>query len=262
MKGNIGRRVGPAPPILAVVALLLTLGVVATAPLAYARYVAAATFEASARVAKWQPEFRYGYRNTGTVEGSVDGGGFVMHPGSWRVEGTGGGAGLVENVFLIYWSFYNYGEVGVDFWYKLMSNPHTGGSDYAVGDYVHTTPTELTKDNFGAYNRTSGSQFAVGTFNPAYVHTPGANYKADGTTPEFYGKYRTPPSGNHINMHLFLTGYRYVPARPDGSEGGTAAITKAAPIRFGKGEFTMPNVKDSYWRSFRINIELVAEQAD
>ena len=75
MKGNFGRRagLGPAPPILAMVALLLTLGVVATTPLAFAKYVASGMVTASARVAKFsfgvvstQPETR-GMYNAGGV---------------------------------------------------------------------------------------------------------------------------------------------------------------------------------------------------
>ena len=56
MKAKSKRLAGPTPPILAMVALLLTLGVVATTPLAFAKYVASGMVTASARVAKWAPE--------------------------------------------------------------------------------------------------------------------------------------------------------------------------------------------------------------
>lgn len=65
MKGNFRRRVGPAPPILAVVALLLTIGVVATTPLAYAKYAHSATVTASARVALWDLEITQAPSTTG-----------------------------------------------------------------------------------------------------------------------------------------------------------------------------------------------------
>jgi len=57
MKCNIARRAGQAPPVLAMLALLLTVGVVATTPLAMAKYVASGTVSASARVAKWDVKF-------------------------------------------------------------------------------------------------------------------------------------------------------------------------------------------------------------
>ena len=53
MKARSKQLAGPAPPILAMVTLLLTLGMVATTPLALAKYVASATVTASARVAKF-----------------------------------------------------------------------------------------------------------------------------------------------------------------------------------------------------------------
>jgi len=55
MKGSKRQRTGPAPPVLAVVALLLAVGVVATAPLTFtfAKYYTEGTALASGRVAKW-----------------------------------------------------------------------------------------------------------------------------------------------------------------------------------------------------------------
>jgi len=58
MKGKIIHSRGNAPPVLALVALLLALGVAATVPMAFtnAKYVASAKVDASAQVAKWAPD--------------------------------------------------------------------------------------------------------------------------------------------------------------------------------------------------------------
>jgi len=54
MKGNTGRRAGQASPVLVLLALLLTVGVVATTPLAFAKYATNAMASASVQVAKWE----------------------------------------------------------------------------------------------------------------------------------------------------------------------------------------------------------------
>jgi hypothetical protein len=54
MKGKFRRRAGPAPPILALAALVVALLVAATTPLAVAKYVANGTGSASGTVAKWK----------------------------------------------------------------------------------------------------------------------------------------------------------------------------------------------------------------
>jgi hypothetical protein len=56
MKGKAPRDWGKTPPVLAVAVLLLALGVVATTPLAFAKYTAQGTGAASGTVAKWAPE--------------------------------------------------------------------------------------------------------------------------------------------------------------------------------------------------------------
>ena len=58
MRGKMIRRRGNAPPVLALAALLLALGVVATTPLVFtiAKYAASATAAANAKVAKWAPD--------------------------------------------------------------------------------------------------------------------------------------------------------------------------------------------------------------
>jgi hypothetical protein len=57
MKGKFRRRAGPAPPILALAALVVALLVAATTPLALAKYVANGTGSATGTVAKWDVKF-------------------------------------------------------------------------------------------------------------------------------------------------------------------------------------------------------------
>lgn len=56
MKGKAFFSRSPALPILALAALLLTLGVVATTPFTLAKYASSATATASGQIAKWEPE--------------------------------------------------------------------------------------------------------------------------------------------------------------------------------------------------------------
>jgi len=67
MKCKHTSRAGKAPPVLAMLVLLLTVGVVATTPLAFAKYVASANAAATARVAKW--DFYYYTNDNKTPSG-------------------------------------------------------------------------------------------------------------------------------------------------------------------------------------------------
>ena len=76
MKLQSSHRRGGAPPVLALAALLLTIGVVASTPFVFAKYAANGTAGASAKVAKWAPEMEVADAWGGKIA-------FVASTGSW-----------------------------------------------------------------------------------------------------------------------------------------------------------------------------------
>ena len=86
MKHKFFARRAPAPPVLAVVALLLTVGVVATMPFTWAKYTATATATTgSARVAKWNIY----YHTEDNTPGGLWSAGSTAYLGSDLREGPG-----------------------------------------------------------------------------------------------------------------------------------------------------------------------------
>ena len=258
----------PVPSVLAMAVLLLALGTVATTPLAYAKYVATATFEASARVAKFEPVWRLLYTfsqiPSQAVPGidrlsfvsNLDGGGLVIHPGDWC---AGASASQPQGrYFLTNWRCYNRSEVLINARYRLMSywdldDTATHGG-YSVGNYVHATRTELDPaTNFGGYVGTAGGGWLPAVLTdwggePQMWSKSGVNVAIGGVS--------------YTQSHYAFRGYNAQPARPTGSEGGTTTITKAAPIRYGVGSNTITGMNTKWWRTYRVNIDLVAVQVD
>jgi len=296
---KILRNRGKAPPVLAMVALLLTLGVMATTPFAYARYYANATFRVSSRVARFEPQwFINSSFVTGTFTGAGDqvgavmnGGGFVMHPGNWYTQ-VWGGVGLHKFITVAY---RNSSEVAAGFRIRLMS---TGEKDaagnaletaavhgnYPVGDYVHDRQrVELMLDNNSMYFpnfQTTGLPGLGARIGQGGAWISGWMYNdAQGTV--LFNDSGTPrwsmqnPNGGLVGAGNWgfnpLTGSPY---RPQGSvraddlnaqhtgSNWTTGISQSDPIRFGVGNHTITDMNEKWWRSYRLNLSFVAEQLD
>lgn len=260
-------------PVVLLMALFLCVVTILTTPLALSKYAATGGGKAKARVARFEPELRlyyWGYSGHDTNY-PLNGGGYVMHPGSWFVPTVAGAqTGPQYFDFVELWLFRNKSEVMTNFQYRLMSytdlepsaSAHGG---FPVGEYWHTGAARTRLDpavNFGAFvGADSGSGRA---WVPARVQMDipwtGANL----------GINLASPPAQH--SHIFIAGLASPPVRPAGSinSAGTAhggatnstSISQSDPIQFGVGSNTISDMKHSWWHSYRVNIDLQVTQVD
>jgi len=125
MKVNNGKQAGPAPPVLAMIALLLAIGVAGTTPIAFtqAKYTAQGMVTASARVAKWQIEY---YSD---ADGDYPRPNSVAYLGdTWRNEGPKYNDGKGTMVAAQHYNFcvFNYSEVAAIIEIKLRCEDSDG----------------------------------------------------------------------------------------------------------------------------------------
>jgi len=262
-------------PLLALLVLITCVGAILSTPLAASKYVSTGVGRAKARYARFEPEWRlqYSFTSPGSITTTMTGGGFVMHPDSWYVPTSRTGGSDGGRWFVSLWRFINKSEVTVNARYRLMSyqdkDPQaTAHGGYAVGEYVHSTRTELNPaTNFGTNVGVGGA------WMPGWINSQWENGEANPLTGVNY-----PPNGTTVGTlcHLYLQGLTAYPIRPANSKNAAGAsftgatnsvtngsnISKSDPIRFGVGSWSIDGMKTKWWRTYRVNIDLVAEQVD
>ncbi|MCL1887560.1 MAG: hypothetical protein FWF96_01650 [Kiritimatiellaeota bacterium] len=156
MKSNIGRRAAPATPVLAIVALLLTIGVVATTPLAFAKYAANATVAASARVAKWDVVFT---QHPSAVHAAYNEAGTFLSTSTWT-----------PTTSALTFKIKNNSEVAADVTIYFRYVTSDSGTATASSAYHIPNATAAGMGNLSF----SGTGVSQVTANSVYRFTPGA----------------------------------------------------------------------------------------
>jgi hypothetical protein len=147
--------------------------------------------------------------------------------------------------------------------YRDLDPVNTAHGGYSVGDYVHNTRTELSTANFGAAVGMGGA-WVPGVIKNQYAGEP----------PFLTGKEFAPNDADGLQSlgHVYVQGLSAYPIRPQYSinSAGTShngntnstEISQSDPIRFGVGSNSISGMNTSWWKTYRVNVDLVTEQID
>jgi len=168
--------------------------------------------------------------------------------------------------------------------YKLLEAAANHGTYTQVGEYVHDyARVELVLEDATTY-QSGGQKFANDStglgakIGAGGAWIPGWLYGDNMSAWLFYnsGAARwhilSPIPGQGLNGGNWgFNPLTSAPYRPNGSinSAGTASngsnlqgISQSDPIRFGVGTATIDDMKEKWWKSYRLNLSLLAEQVD
>ena len=271
MKRQVFRsRRRQAPPLIPLLALILTVAAVLTAPLAMSKYVATGAGAAGARIAAWDPKWIPWETSTAVGNGGAGArdAGYVFHPSGavwttartvyWRLDNSntevGVTAALVPKITQSMTMNTGYNSLdGASYALNRASNTHVG-TYFPVNASFTASLSPLWQNFTQAVFRENVSAYATGE-----VTWGSTNSTANGRTAfDWVSTTMNVAPGSGLTFSFSFRPYNAAPA-PTNYNAGNNRIEYTTS---NASNHTMSNLYSTYWRTYRINAAGYAVQVD